>query len=72
MESFIHKDFPCLFPGSAEELESTQRIKDNMRTKLVSKDGIYEALEPQFTLGCRPLTPGPGYLEALTQDNVEL
>lgn len=72
MESFINKDFPCLFPGSTEEQISTQKIKDNMKQKLLSKPGIYEALEPRFTPGCRRLTPGPGYLEALVKDNVQL
>ncbi|KAI8656424.1 hypothetical protein LRP88_11729 [Fusarium phalaenopsidis] len=72
MESFINKDFPSLFPGSAEERISTQKIKDNMKQKLLSKPGLYEALEPRFTPGCRRLTPGPGYLEALIKDNVEL
>lgn len=32
--------------------------------------GIYSALVPSFAPGCRRLTPGPGYLEALTQPNV--
>ena len=72
MESFINKDFPCLFPGSTEEKTSTKKIQDNMRQKLLAKPGVYEALEPRFTPGCRRLTPGPGYLEALTKDNVFL
>ncbi|KAK7217156.1 hypothetical protein V2G26_005159 [Clonostachys chloroleuca] len=72
MESFINKDFPSLFPKSVEEIDSTNKIRDNMRKKLSSKPGIYEALEPRFTPGCRRLTPGPGYLEALTKDNVKL
>ncbi|CAG9978677.1 unnamed protein product [Clonostachys byssicola] len=72
MESFINKDFPSLFPRSAEEIESTNKIRDNMKRKLASKPEIYEALEPRFTPGCRRLTPGPGYLEALTKDNVKL
>lgn len=25
---------------------------------------------PHFSVGCRRITPGPGYLEALLQDNV--
>ena len=29
-------------------------------------------LLPSFPVGCRRLTPGPGFLEALTQENVEL
>lgn len=72
MESFINKDYPCLFPGSEEEVSSTAKICENMQTKLASKPGLYEALEPKFIPGCRRLTPGPGYLEALVQDNVSL
>lgn len=72
MESFINKDFPCLFPGSREEIKGTAEIRSNMKEKLKSKPGIYEALEPKFTPGCRRLTPGPGYLECLIKDNVEL
>jgi len=29
-------------------------------------------MKPQFIPGCRRLTPGPGFLEALVQDNVQL
>lgn len=72
MEASINKDYPCLFPGSVEEKYSTEKIKQVMKEKLASKAGLYEALEPNFIPGCRRLTPGPGYLEALTRDNVEL
>ncbi|EFX05107.1 flavin-binding monooxygenase [Grosmannia clavigera kw1407] len=72
MESSINKDFPRLFPGSIEETEATERIKIIMRWKLFQKIGLYEKLEPSFVPGCRRLTPGPGYLEALVQDNVDV
>lgn len=42
-----------------------------MRKKLESKPHIFESLLPDFGVACRRLTPGPGYLEALTEDNVE-
>lgn len=42
-----------------------------MRKKLESKPHIFESLLPDFGVTCRRLTPGPGYLEALTEDNVE-
>lgn len=71
MEKAINGDYPCLFPGSPEEISGTQAIMNNMKGKLASKPGLYEALEPHFVPGCRRLTPGPGYLEALTQENVE-
>lgn len=31
-----------------------------------------ELLLPSFPVGCRRQTPGPGFLEAITQDNVEM
>jgi cation diffusion facilitator CzcD-associated flavoprotein CzcO len=70
MEGSINGDYPCLFPDSPEEKAGTQNIRLNMKTKLASQPGLYEALEPGFVPGCRRLTPGPGYLEALTKDNV--
>jgi hypothetical protein len=41
-----------------------------MRERLSKRPEIFEELLPTFSPGCRRLTPGPGYLEALTQDNV--
>ncbi|KAL6251201.1 hypothetical protein RBB50_001409 [Rhinocladiella similis] len=71
MERFINMDYPCLFPGSPEEIAGTEAITSNMKTKLASKPEVYAALKPKFVPGCRRLTPGPGYLEALIQDNVD-
>jgi hypothetical protein len=42
-----------------------------MQEKLAKKPHILKSLLPSFSVGCRRLTPGPGYLEALTQDNVD-
>jgi len=72
MESFINKDYPCLFPGTPEEMVSTKKIEENMYHKLISKPGLFEVMKPRFIPGCRRLTPGPGYLEAIVQDNVQL
>lgn len=41
------------------------------REKLASKPEIQEFFVPGFAVGCRRLTPGPGYLEAVVQDNVD-
>jgi hypothetical protein len=43
-----------------------------MRERLAKKPEIFDHLLPDFTVGCRRLTPGPGYLEALVEDNVDL
>lgn len=54
-----------------ETQKSFQLInRDAMAKKLAKKPEIMEALEPTFPPGCRRLTPGPGYLEALVEDNV--
>src|ERR1700761_5836671 len=45
--------------------------RETMAKKLAKKPEIMKALEPNFPPGCRRLTPGPGYLEALIEDNVD-
>jgi hypothetical protein len=42
-----------------------------MKKRLANKPEIADFLIPSFAVGCRRLTPGPGYLEALIEDNVE-
>ncbi|KAF8462961.1 cyclohexanone monooxygenase [Kalaharituber pfeilii] len=41
-----------------------------MKTHLASRPDIYERLLPDFPVACRRLTPGPGYLESLSKENV--
>ncbi|PWN90695.1 cyclohexanone monooxygenase [Acaromyces ingoldii] len=58
--------------GSKMQTEGQALFAKNMEEKLAaSKNGdIIKQLKPSFPAGCRRLTPGPGYLEALTKDNV--
>jgi cation diffusion facilitator CzcD-associated flavoprotein CzcO len=42
-----------------------------MAERLAKKPHILKSLLPSFGVGCRRLTPGPGYLEALVEDNVD-
>lgn len=42
-----------------------------MKEKLKTKPEVYESMIPRYPPGCRRLTPGPGYLEAVVQDNVD-
>jgi hypothetical protein len=41
-----------------------------MKERLSKKPEIADILIPSFAVGCRRLTPGPGYLEALVEENV--
>lgn len=44
----------------------TERLGDSEKGKKLA-----ELMLPTFPVGCRRQTPGPGFLEALIQDNVE-
>ena len=44
-----------------------ERLGDSLKGRKAA-----ELLLPTFPVGCRRLTPGPGFLESLTQENVEL
>lgn len=39
--------------------------------RLASCPDLFKSFSPSFGVGCRRLTPGPGYLEALVQPNVD-
>lgn len=41
-----------------------------MRERLKNKPEAFEALKPGYPAGCRRLTPGPGYLNAVAKENV--
>ncbi|KAL6153025.1 hypothetical protein ACJBU6_08192 [Exserohilum turcicum] len=57
--------------GTALQLGSKDMFEKNMKERLQSRPDIFETLLPSFSPGCRRLTPGPGYLEALLQPNVD-
>jgi len=52
------------------QADTVTELREYMKEKLSKKPVIAEQLTPGFAVGCRRLIPGPGYLEALVQDNV--
>ncbi|KAF2659355.1 FAD/NAD(P)-binding domain-containing protein [Lophiostoma macrostomum CBS 122681] len=56
--------------GTPIQQGAAQVFKESMQERLATHPHIFDALLPSFSPGCRRLTPGPGYLEALTQPNV--
>ncbi|TFK92443.1 FAD/NAD-P-binding domain-containing protein [Polyporus arcularius HHB13444] len=71
MENDMNSMHAATLRGSNLQEQATQLFEANMRRKLVKKPWIAESLMPTFPVACRRLTPGPGYLEALVEDNVE-
>jgi hypothetical protein len=59
------------FKGSDIQNAAVEEFRNMMKQRLTKKPEIVDALTPSFAVGCRRLTPGPGYLEALVEDNVE-
>jgi len=43
-----------------------------MQKRLNHNAALIDTIIPDFPVGCRRLTPGPGFLEALVRDNVEV
>lgn len=56
--------------GTPLQVGAKDMFHSHMKERLAKKPEIFEQLIPSFSPGCRRLTPGPGYLEALVQDNV--
>ncbi|TFY70634.1 hypothetical protein EVG20_g2373 [Dentipellis fragilis] len=70
VEHDMNSVFSISLRGSEMQSLATSVFKDNMRQKLAKKPWIAEYMIPSFAVCCRRITPGPGYLEALCEDNV--
>ena len=58
--------------GSDAQNGARAEFDRDMRKRLAKKPEIAEHMLPDFPPLCKRLTPGPGYLEALTADNVDV
>ncbi|KAF8428410.1 hypothetical protein L210DRAFT_3564312 [Boletus edulis BED1] len=53
------------------EVADRTQFTEHIRQRLAKKPWIADHILPSFPVACRRLTPGPGYLEALCEDNVD-
>ncbi|KAI1608173.1 hypothetical protein EDD37DRAFT_583319 [Exophiala viscosa] len=61
--------------GSPDQVKAMDMFSESMKERLgTSEKGrqMAQQLVPKFPVGCRRLTPGQGFLEALLEDNVSL
>ncbi|EMC95153.1 hypothetical protein BAUCODRAFT_527822 [Baudoinia panamericana UAMH 10762] len=56
--------------GTEMQMNAQKAFEDGMKARLKKRPEYFERLKPSFAPGCRRLTPGPGFLEALAEDNV--
>jgi cation diffusion facilitator CzcD-associated flavoprotein CzcO len=54
------------------QIRAREEFVKNMKRRLIAKPELIDDLIPSFPPACRRLTPGPGYLEALTNDKVDV
>lgn len=71
MEDKYWRRFPAHFRNSQASKELRERFVEVMSQRLKRKPWLVDEIIPDFSPSCRRLTPGPGYLEAITEDNVE-
>ncbi len=50
---------------------SEDYFRGKMREKLAAKPEVFASMNPDYPPVCRRITPGPGYLEAICEPNVE-
>lgn len=70
LEKSFFSTFGVIIKDSAKNKAAKLRLEKLMRERLGSREDLLEAIKPDFPVNCRRLTPGPGYLEALSKPNV--
>ncbi|KAG8627381.1 hypothetical protein KVT40_004864 [Elsinoe batatas] len=56
--------------GTEMQKGARETFEQSMKDRLSKRPDILDKIKPSFAPGCRRLTPGPGFLEALQEDNV--
>ncbi|KAI5194210.1 FAD/NAD(P)-binding domain-containing protein [Aureobasidium subglaciale] len=70
LEGPFFRRFDAVLRDSETSKNSARDFKELMRKRLVERPELLDQIVPDFPPHCRRLTPGPGYLEALTKPNV--
>ncbi|KAF9566936.1 FAD/NAD(P)-binding domain-containing protein [Agrocybe pediades] len=70
IEKHMNLMYPATLVGSSFGEAARTAFSETMLQKLAKRPWIAESIIPDFAVACRRLTPGPGYLEALCEDNV--
>ncbi|KAL2837073.1 FAD/NAD(P)-binding domain-containing protein [Aspergillus pseudodeflectus] len=72
VEEVVNGNFPLTLKDTEFALLMQQKAREYMSEALQGDKRLCDATIPDFPLGCRRLTPGVGYLEALKQPNVRV
>ncbi|OAA54251.1 Flavin monooxygenase-like protein [Niveomyces insectorum RCEF 264] len=72
VEHIMNLRFPSFYKNSEAQRQTQAFIRDSMVKRLQAKPALAAKLIPPFQVGCRRVTPGNGYLEALAQPNADV
>ncbi|KAJ5385977.1 hypothetical protein N7509_008518 [Penicillium cosmopolitanum] len=70
VEKGFFQRFGAIFKDTPENRELREKWTEIMLHRVSQKPELGEQILPDFPPNCRRPTPGPGYLEALTKENV--
>ncbi|KAF7556420.1 hypothetical protein G7Z17_g1383 [Cylindrodendrum hubeiense] len=70
LEARLFSRFGGIFKEGGKNAEAEAAIRKLMTQRLGGDAALANEIIPEFPPNCRRLTPGPGYLEALTAENV--
>ena len=68
----VNRGFKIFTKGSKAQNDIKDFATKQMADKLNNDPRLCKMLIPEFEVGCRRITPGAGYLESFTRDNVYL
>ncbi|KAK2469296.1 hypothetical protein H9L39_19013 [Fusarium oxysporum f. sp. albedinis] len=72
LETRMTRNFDVFLSGSEASQGAKALFKERMLARIgLGHEELKQHLIPDWSPGCRRMTPGEGYLEALTQPNVE-
>ncbi|KIV86201.1 hypothetical protein PV11_01829 [Exophiala sideris] len=72
LQNGMNKGFRIFRKGSVQNSKSTEVTMARMKAALNNNEELCQQLIPDWTLGCRRLTPGEGYLESFLLSSVKL
>jgi cation diffusion facilitator CzcD-associated flavoprotein CzcO len=73
LESALTEAFPMFLRGTKQNIQAREAMQASMREKLgPGHDELKKRFIPEWSPGCRRLTPGEGYLETLTLEHVNV
>lgn len=72
IESSLNRIIEVFIKDSPKQIEARKIFAQVMRSRLGNDERLASLLIPEHSVGCRRLTPGQGFLEALVKPNVEV